>query len=133
MTSNFITDFLHRLKRWPNLVSALQSTLRVMGLVYRTTEKAVEWRECIKELEDIDKERGEKLLDIERRFRDVKANADGLIIKLHTLNQMANEGVDMMKIMVGRFDKVKAKIKALEESLKQKEANNSVFVARIIG
>ena len=63
-----------------------------MILVYRTTEKAVELRECIKELADIDRERGERLLDSERRFRDVKASADGLIAELHILNQTAKEG-----------------------------------------
>ncbi|GMN51473.1 hypothetical protein TIFTF001_020624 [Ficus carica] len=68
------------------------STLRGMGLVYRTTEKAVKRRERIKELEDIDREWGERLLDIERKFKYVKASADGLIAEHHTLNQIAKEG-----------------------------------------
>ncbi|GMN58511.1 hypothetical protein TIFTF001_027600 [Ficus carica] len=114
------------------ICDGLKSTLRAMGLVYRTTKKAVEWRERIKELEDIDKERGERLLDIERRFRDVKASADGLISELQTLNQTAKEGADMMKIMASRFDEVKAKIETREESVKQKEVDNVVLVARII-
>ena len=63
MNSNFITDFCF--KRLPNPIFALQSTLRAMGLVYGTAEKAVERRECTKELKDIDRERDERLLDIE--------------------------------------------------------------------
>ncbi|GMN64740.1 hypothetical protein TIFTF001_033803 [Ficus carica] len=90
----------------PNHVFVLPSTLQVMGLVYRTTKKAIERRERIKELEDIDRERGERLLHIERR---------------------------LMKIMVSRFDKAKVKIEALEESVKQKKADNSILVARIFG
>ncbi|GMN69170.1 hypothetical protein TIFTF001_038229 [Ficus carica] len=35
----------------------LKSILRGMGLIYRSTDKAVEWRERIRELEEVDKER----------------------------------------------------------------------------
>ncbi|GMN66528.1 hypothetical protein TIFTF001_035597 [Ficus carica] len=112
MNSNFITDLLF--KKIAYHIFELQSTLRVMGLVYRTMEKAVEQRERIKELEDIDKERGERLLDIKRRFRDDKASADSLISELQTLNQTAKEGADMMKIMDGR-----ATLKASYELLKE--------------
>ena len=103
-----------------------------MRLVYHTVEKAVLWRVRIKELEDIDRERGERLLDIEQKFRDVKLSADGLIAELHTLNQTAKKGADMMKTMVGRFDKAKAKIEALEEMVKQKDADNLVLVTPIV-
>ncbi|GMN62576.1 hypothetical protein TIFTF001_031639 [Ficus carica] len=92
----------------------------------------VEQKKLVKELQDKDRERGEKLLDIELKFKDVKSNADGLIHELHSLKQKANEGTEMMKVMVDRFDEAHAKIKTLEESLKEKEADNSVLVARIV-
>ena len=60
-------------------------------------------------------------------------STDDLITKLYMLNQTAKEGADMMKIMVGRFDEAKAKIEALEESVKQKEADDFVLIARIVG
>ncbi|GMN54160.1 hypothetical protein TIFTF001_023289 [Ficus carica] len=62
------------------LWDGLKSNLRAMELVYRTTDKVVEQKARIKELEEIDSERGEKLLDIERRFKDVKASTDGLLV-----------------------------------------------------
>ncbi|GMN47317.1 hypothetical protein TIFTF001_016500 [Ficus carica] len=110
----------------------LNSTLRAMGLVYRTTDKVVEQKERIKDLQDIYREHGEKLLDIERKFRDVKSNAEGLIDELHSLKQTANKGAEMMKVMLNRFDESQAKIGALKEMVKQKDADNSVLIARIV-
>ena len=89
-----------------------------MGPIYRFTDKAVEWREWIRELEEIDQERGEKLLDIEQKFKDVKASTYSLIVELHTPNQIAKEGAEMMKAMVDRFDKAKADNDALREMVK---------------
>ena len=103
-----------------------------MGLVYRATDKVVEQKKLVKELQDKDRERGEKLLDIERKFEDIKASANGLIAELQTVNWSMKEEVDMMKVMVDRYDEATAKIKTLEESLKQKEVDNSVLVARIV-
>ena len=80
----------------------------------------VEWKERIKEFEDIDRESGKSLLDIEKRFRDVKASAGSLISELQTLNQMAKEGANMMKTMVGKFEKATMKINTLKESVKKK-------------
>ncbi|GMN48554.1 hypothetical protein TIFTF001_017719 [Ficus carica] len=114
------------------LWNGLKSNLRAMGSVYRTTDKVVEQKKLVKELEDKDNERGEKLLDIERKFKDVKVSANVLIAELQTVNQVAKEGTNMMKVMADRYDEATAKIKTLEESLKQKEANNFVLVARII-
>ena len=37
-----------------------------------------------------------------------------------------------MKVTIDRYNEATAKIKTLEESLKQKEADNSVLVARIV-
>ena len=39
----------------------------------------------------------------------------------------------MMKTMVSKFDKAKAKIEALEEMVKQKDTNNQVLITRIVG
>lgn len=103
-----------------------------MWLVYRTIEKVVKRRKRIKELEDIDREWGERLLDIERRIRDVKSSIDGLIAELYMLNQTATKGADMMKTMVDRFDEAKAKIEALEEMVKQKDVDNSVLVTLVV-
>ena len=89
-----------------------------MGLIYHSIDKTVERREWIKELEEINQECGERLLNIEWRFRDVKASADGLIAELYALNQTAKEEAEMMKAMFDKFDKVKAENKALKDTAK---------------
>ena len=72
--------------------------------MYRTTNTILEQRNQIKELQDKDKERGEKLLNIEWKFEDVKASADRLVVELQKVTQSAKEGTDIMKVMVDRFD-----------------------------
>ncbi|GMN59430.1 hypothetical protein TIFTF001_028527 [Ficus carica] len=86
-----------------------------------------------RELEEVDKERGEKLLNIERKFKDVKVSANTLIVELHTLNRIVKEGAEMMKAMVERFDKAKAENDALREKVKQKDEDITRIVTRIIG
>ncbi|GMN28784.1 hypothetical protein TIFTF001_041223 [Ficus carica] len=103
----------------------VQSNLRALGLMYRTTDTVLEQRNHIKELEEKDKERGEKLLDIEQNFVNVKASADGLIGKLKTVTQSSKEMTDMVKVMVDRFDEAQAKIKSLE-------VDNSALVVQIV-
>ncbi|GMN49580.1 hypothetical protein TIFTF001_018746 [Ficus carica] len=115
------------------LWDSLKSILRGMGLIYRFTNKVVEQKEQIRELEVVDKEHAEKLLDIERKFKDVRASADGFIAELHTLNQTTKEEVEMIKSMVDRFDKVKAENCALRESIKQKDEDIVGLVTRIVG
>ncbi|GMN23845.1 hypothetical protein TIFTF001_049104 [Ficus carica] len=78
-----------------------------------------------KRLEELDKERGEKLLVIEENFKDVKASADGLIGELKTVTQSSKEMTDMMKVMVERFDEAQVRIKSLK-------ADNSALVAKIV-
>lgn len=51
---------------------------------------------------------------------------------LRSLKQKANEGAEMMKVMVDRFDEALAKIKTLKELLKEKEADNSMLVTQIV-
>lgn len=70
-------------------------------------------RERIREFKAIDKERAENLPDIKRKFKNVQASANNLIMELQTLNQTTKEGAEMMKIMVNRFNKVKAENDAL--------------------
>ena len=82
--------------------------LRGMRLIYHSTDKAIEQRERIRELEATDKERVEKLLDIECKFKDVRASMDNLIKELQTLNRIAKEGAEMIRSMVDRFDKAKS-------------------------
>ncbi|GMN55579.1 hypothetical protein TIFTF001_024685 [Ficus carica] len=101
------------------------NNLRALGLMYRTTDTVLEQRNHIKELEEKDKERGEKLLDIEQNFVSVKASADGLIGELKTVTHSSKEMKDIMKVMVDRFDEAQAKIKSLE-------ADNSLLVAQIL-
>lgn len=91
-----------------------------MWLIYSSTDKAVKRRERIRELEEVNKERGEKLLDIVQKFKDVKLSADALIVELHTLNQIAKEGAEMMKAMIERFDKAKAENDAWERQWNKK-------------
>ncbi|GMN54938.1 hypothetical protein TIFTF001_024056 [Ficus carica] len=78
-----------------------------------------------KRLEELDKERGEKLLVIEENFKDVKASADGLIGELKIVTQSSKEMTGMMKVMVKRFDEAQGRIKSLE-------ADNSTLVAKIV-
>ena len=103
-----------------------------MGLFYRTTDKVVEQKAQIKELENKDRQRGGKLLDIERKFRDVKTSAEDLTIELQKAIQSAEEGSDIMKIMVDRYDEAQAKIKTLEAEKSALVADNSTLVAQIM-
>ena len=54
---------------------------------------------------------GEKLLDIERGFEDVKVGTEDLIAELQTVNQLAKEGAYMIKVMVDRYNEATAKSK----------------------
>ncbi|GMN23096.1 hypothetical protein TIFTF001_049066 [Ficus carica] len=81
----------------------------------------------------VDKDRAEKLLDIERKFKYVRANADGLIAELHILTQTAKEGVEMMKAMVDRFNSSKAENDDLKKSIKQKNEDITGLITRIVG
>ncbi|GMN64911.1 hypothetical protein TIFTF001_033985 [Ficus carica] len=69
------------------LWDGLKSNLRALRLIYRTTDKVVEQKKLIKELEDKDKDHGEKLLNIERKFKNVKASANDLIAELQKYKQ----------------------------------------------
>ncbi|GMN59249.1 hypothetical protein TIFTF001_028339 [Ficus carica] len=103
----------------------LKCILRGIGLIYHSTDNVVERRERIRELENTNRERIEKLLNIERKFKDVRASADDLFKELETLNRTVKEGVEMMKCMVdrlvarivGKYEKatLKAHFKLLKE------------------
>ena len=82
-----------------------------MGLVYHVTDKVVEQKKLVWEVQEIDRKRGEKLLDIERKFEDVKASTNDLIGELQTVNQSAKEGASMMQALADRYDEAIAKIK----------------------
>ncbi|GMN27432.1 hypothetical protein TIFTF001_044121 [Ficus carica] len=58
--------------------------------------------------------RGEKLLDIERKFGDVKAGVEGPMSELQKSMDVAREGTSAMETLVKRFDEGQAKIKSLE-------------------
>ncbi|GMN61291.1 hypothetical protein TIFTF001_030442 [Ficus carica] len=83
----------------------LKCILRGMRLIYHSTDKAVEQRERIKELE----ERGCSILN------------------------EGKEGAEMMKAMVNKFDEAKAKNEALKETVKQKDVDILRLVTRIVG
>ncbi|GMN22944.1 hypothetical protein TIFTF001_043604 [Ficus carica] len=85
-----------------------------MGLFYRMSDKVAEQRDRLKDLQEKDIARGEKLLDIERKFGDVKASADGLMSELQKSMDVAREGNSAMETLVKRFDEGQAKIKSLE-------------------
>ncbi|GMN25026.1 hypothetical protein TIFTF001_043852 [Ficus carica] len=103
------------------LWDGLKTNIRAMGLIKRTNDKNLKQRTRIRELEAInknleerDRRRGEMLLDIERKFADVKTSADGLNVTLKEIMHEAKEGTSMMEVMVDRFDEAQAKIKSLE-------------------
>ncbi|GMN26385.1 hypothetical protein TIFTF001_044001 [Ficus carica] len=78
------------------------------------SDRVVEQRDRLKDLMEKDVARGEKLLDIERKFGDVKAGADGLMAELQKSMDVAREGTSAMETLVKRFDEGQAKIKSLE-------------------
>ncbi|GMN36613.1 hypothetical protein TIFTF001_042474 [Ficus carica] len=114
------------------LWDGLKINIRAMGLFYRTTDKVAKQKTRIKELENINKEleekdgeRGQKLLDIERKFRNVKMSTEGLMAELQKVMHEAKEDSDMMEVMVKRFDEAQAKIKSLE-------AENAALATQIL-
>ncbi|GMN31428.1 hypothetical protein TIFTF001_049681 [Ficus carica] len=76
--------------------------------------RVAEQRDRLKDLQEKDIARGEKLLDIERMFGDVKAGADGLMAELQKSMDVAREGTSAMETLVKRFDEGQARIKSLE-------------------
>ena len=102
-----------------------------MGLLHRTSDRVFQQKNKIKELENKDRERGEKLLDIERKFGDVKTSAEELTAELHRAIQTSKEGSDMMKIMVDRYDEAQAKIRTLEAEKSTLEADRSSLIIQI--
>ncbi|GMN56098.1 hypothetical protein TIFTF001_025212 [Ficus carica] len=92
----------------------MKINVRTMGLFYRMSDRVAEQRDRLKDLMEKDVARGEKLLDIERKFGDVKAGADGLMAELQKSMDVAREGTSAMETLVKRFDEGQAKIKSLE-------------------
>ncbi|GMN71569.1 hypothetical protein TIFTF001_054118 [Ficus carica] len=111
----------------------LKCILKEIGLIYRSTDKAVERRVRIRELKATDRKSAEKLLDIERKFKDACTSADDVIKEFHTLNGKAKKGAEMMKSMVDRFDKATAENDALRESIEQKEGDIAGLITRTVG
>ena len=95
-----------------------------MGLFYRMSDKVVEQRDRINVLADKDKAREEKLLDIERKFGEVKTGAEGLISELKRSVDVAREGTSAMDTLAKSYNEAQARIKALE-------AENAAFAAQI--
>ncbi|GMN23754.1 hypothetical protein TIFTF001_043717 [Ficus carica] len=92
----------------------MKVNVRTMGLFYRMSDRVAEQRDRLKDLHEKDIARGEKLLDIERKFGDVKAGADGLMAELQKSMDVAREGTAAMETLVKRFDEGQARIKSLE-------------------
>ncbi|GMN74526.1 hypothetical protein TIFTF001_052394, partial [Ficus carica] len=92
----------------------MKINVRTMGLFYRMSDRVAEQRDRLKDLHEKDIARGEKLLDIERKFGDVKAGADGLMAELQKSMDVAREGTAAMETLVKRFDEGQEKIKSLE-------------------
>ncbi|GMN64156.1 hypothetical protein TIFTF001_033227 [Ficus carica] len=93
----------------------MKINVQTMGLFYRMSDKVAEQRDRLKDLVEKDIARGEKLLDIERKFGDVKASAEGLMSELQKSMDVAREGMYAMETLVKRFDEAHAKIKSLED------------------
>ena len=102
-----------------------------MGLLHRSSDRVAQQRTQIQELKSRGKEREEKLLDIERKFVDVKASAEELTAELQKAIQTSKEGSDMMKIMVDRYNEAQAKIRTLEADKSALEADRSSLVIQI--
>ncbi|GMN21892.1 hypothetical protein TIFTF001_043425 [Ficus carica] len=78
------------------------------------SDRVAEQRDRLKDLQEKDIARGEKLLDIKRKFGDVKAGADGLMSELQKSMDVAREGTSAIETLVKRFDEGQARIKSLE-------------------
>ncbi|GMN65493.1 hypothetical protein TIFTF001_034572 [Ficus carica] len=89
------------------------------------SDRVAEQRDRLKDLQEKDIARGEKLLDIERKFGDVKAGAEGLMSELQKSMDVAREGTSAMETLVKRFDEGQARIKSLE-------AENAALATQII-
>ncbi|GMN22564.1 hypothetical protein TIFTF001_043541 [Ficus carica] len=92
----------------------MKINVRTMGLFYRMSDRVAEQRDRLKDLQEKDIARAEKLLDIERKFGDVKAGADGLMAELQKSMDVARDGTAAMETLVKRFDEGQEKIKSLE-------------------
>ncbi|GMN19655.1 hypothetical protein TIFTF001_039863 [Ficus carica] len=92
----------------------MKINVRTMRLFYRMSDRVAEQRDRLKDLQEKDIARGEKLLDIERKFGDVKAGADELMAELQKSMDVAREGTSAMETLVKRFDEGQARIKSLE-------------------
>ncbi|GMN22578.1 hypothetical protein TIFTF001_040290 [Ficus carica] len=113
----------------------MKINVRTMGLFHRMSDRVAEQRDQLKDLMAKDVARGKKLLDIERKFGDVKAGADGLMAELQKSMDVAREGTSAMETLVKRFDESQAKIKTLEEGqarMKSLENENAALAAQIM-
>ena len=93
--------------------------------MFRLAENSVSQVNRIKELEAKNRSFEEKLLDIERKFGDVRTGAEGLMSELQKSMDVAREGTSAMEDLVKRFDESQEKIKSLE-------AQNAALVAQIL-
>ncbi|GMN70506.1 hypothetical protein TIFTF001_039549 [Ficus carica] len=121
------------------LWDGLKTNIRAMGLLKRTSKKISKQKARIaelevkgQELEERESQRECKLLDIERKFGDVKACAEDLIGQLQNVLHEAKEGSDMMKVMGERYDEATAKIRSLEADNARLVADNAKLVADIV-
>ncbi|GMN23072.1 hypothetical protein TIFTF001_040392 [Ficus carica] len=88
----------------------MKINVRTMGLFYRVSDKVAEQRDRLKDLVEKDIARGEKFLDIEHKFGDVKAGAEGLMSELQKSMDVAREGTSAMETLVKRFDEAQNQI-----------------------
>ena len=100
-----------------------------MALFYRTAEKAVEHQKRARDLKQKDHEREKKLVDIERKFKDVKASSENLASELRSSLKSMEEGTETTKVIVGQFEEAQARIRALEADKASLEAKNSTLAA----
>ena len=85
-----------------------------MGLIYCSTDKAVERKEGIKEHTGIDQVQAEKLLDIQCKFKEVCVSVDDLAKEFQMLDQMAKDRAKMLEELGCKFDQLKDEDDALK-------------------
>ena len=100
-----------------------------MGLFYRTADRVIEHQRKVKELQKKDDEREKMMNDIDQKFKDVKTSAEGLVAELEKTLKSANEGTEMAKVIVDRYNEAQARIQALESDKTSIEAKNATLVA----
>lgn len=104
----------------------------MQGLFRQLADKVVSHGNRIRELEGINRVRGEKLQDIERMFGDVKMGTEDLKSELMKSIDFAKEGTSAMEALGKMFEESQARINSLEANKAALEAEKAALATQIL-